>query len=61
MANTIEKLVIGELQVNNGNLKVKSATVGTMTAKSPETDAEAGYITIEINGTEYEVPAYAIA
>jgi hypothetical protein len=38
-----------------------SATVGNMTAKSPETDAEAGYLTIVVNGTTYEIPFYAIA
>lgn len=37
------------------------ATVGDMTAKSPETDAEAGYLTIVVNGTTYEIPFYAIA
>ena len=37
------------------------ATVGAMTAKSPETDAEAGYLTIVVNGTTYEIPFYAIA
>ena len=37
------------------------ATVGAMTAKSPETDAEAGDLTIVVNGTTYEIPFYAIA
>jgi hypothetical protein len=37
------------------------ATVGAMTAKSPETDAEAGYLTIDVGGTTYEIPFYAIA
>jgi len=36
-------------------------TVGAMTAKSPESDAEAGYITINVGGTEYEIPFYAKA
>lgn len=38
----------------------EGATVGSMTAKSPETDAEAGFITIDVGGTTYEIPFYAI-
>ena len=32
-----------------------------MTAKSPETDAEAGFITIRVGSTAYEIPFYAVA
>ena len=61
--NTRDKANIGELEVGTegGKFKMQSATVGAMTAKNPETDAEAGYITVEINGTTYEIPVYAIA
>ena len=37
------------------------AVVGTMSAKSPENDAEAGYLRILVNGTEYQIPFYAAA
>lgn len=37
-------------------------TTGAMTAKSPETDAEAGFLTFtHTDGTEYEIPFYAKA
>lgn len=39
----------------------QGAVIGAMTAKSPETDAEAGYIKIDIAGTAYEIPFYAVA
>lgn len=39
----------------------QGAVVGSMTAKSPESDAEAGYIKIDIAGTAYEIPFYAVA
>ena len=39
----------------------QGAVVGSMTAKSPETDAEAGYLKIDVGGTSYEIPFYAIA
>lgn len=35
--------------------------VGAMTAKSPENDAEAGYISIYVGTTRYEIPFYAVA
>lgn len=35
--------------------------VGAMTAKSPETDAEAGYISVRVGATRYEIPFYAVA
>lgn len=35
------------------------AVVGAMTAKSPESDTEAGYLKISIGGTAYEIPFYA--
>lgn len=35
--------------------------VGAMTAKDPENDAEAGYITISVGGTSYEIPFYAVS
>lgn len=38
-----------------------SATVGAMTAKSPESDTEAGFLTISVGGTQYEIPFYAKA
>lgn len=38
-----------------------SVVVGAMTAKSPETDTEAGYFSIRVGATRYEVPMYAIA
>lgn len=37
-----------------------SVVVGAMTAKSPETDAEAGYFSIQVGATRYEVPMYAV-
>lgn len=36
-------------------------TVGAMTAKSPETDTEAGYISVYVGTTRYEIPFYAVA
>lgn len=38
-----------------------SVVVGAMTAKNPETDTEAGYFSIRVGATRYEVPMYAIA
>lgn len=38
-----------------------SVVVGAMTAKSPENDAEAGYFSVLVGGTRYEVPMYAVA
>lgn len=35
-------------------------TVGAMTAKSPESDTEAGYFSIFVGATRYEVPFYAV-
>lgn len=35
--------------------------VGNMTAKNPENDGEAGYISIYVGNTRYEVPFYAVA
>ena len=61
MANTIEKMVIGELGIDNDAVIIKTGETGSMTAKSPETDAEAGFLTVEIAGVEYEVPLYAKA
>jgi len=59
--NTEEKMTIGELKINNGQVKFVSGETGAMTAKSPETDAEAGFLTIVIGGVTYEIPIYAIA
>jgi hypothetical protein len=36
-------------------------TVGAMTAKSPESDTEAGYISVYVGTTRYEIPFYAVA
>lgn len=38
-----------------------SVVVGAMTAKNPENDAEAGYFSIRVGATRYEVPFYAVA
>lgn len=38
-----------------------SVVVGAMTAKNPETDTEAGYFSIRVGATRYEVPMYAVA
>lgn len=35
--------------------------VGSMTAKSPENDAESGYINIYVGSTKYQIPFYAVA
>lgn len=35
--------------------------VGAMTAKNPEDDAEAGYLSIMVGSTRYEIPFYAVA
>ena len=39
----------------------KACFVGAMTAKNPESDTEAGYISIYVGSTRYEIPFYAIA
>lgn len=36
------------------------AVVGAMTAKSPENDAEAGYFSIRVGATRYEIPFYSV-
>ncbi|HYE79217.1 MAG TPA: hypothetical protein VEI97_14635 [bacterium] len=38
-----------------------SVVVGAMTAKNPESDTEAGYFSIRVGATRYEVPMYAVA
>lgn len=35
--------------------------VGTTMVKDPETDQEAGFITIDVDGTSYQIPFYATA
>ena len=56
--NTEEKMTIGELKINNGQVKVVSGETGAMT-KSPETVAEDGFVTIWVGGVEYQIPFYA--
>jgi len=56
----------GDTQAWTGFLKAAASgaggvTVGAMTAKNPENDAEAGYISIYVGSTRYEVPFYAVA
>ena len=56
--NTIEKMSVGELGINNDEVKIQGATIAAMTV-SPETTAEDGYITVDIAGTSYQIPVYA--
>ena len=56
--NTEEKMTIGELKINNGEVTVTGGETGAMT-KSPETVAEDGFVTIWVGDTEYQVPFYA--
>jgi hypothetical protein len=56
----------GDTQAWTGFLKAAASgaggvVVGNMTAKSPENDAEAGYISIYVGTTRYEIPFYAVA
>lgn len=43
------------------SLATKACFVGAMTAKNPESDTEAGYISIYVGSTRYEIPFYAVA
>lgn len=61
---TRDKINVGTLEADEATIAevtIVSAEAGTMTAKSPETDVEAAFITVTIGGTTYEIPAYAIA
>lgn len=59
MSNTVEEMSVGKLWINGeGNINAMTVSADGMTA-DPETATEAGYITITINGTDYQIPIYA--